>query len=286
MQGTSKQEPNRTSPIDAHERDEVGGHRRRSDKLYDIQHWRDYTSRVLDGTSYGYDPAVPPLTLDQLQKLPFATQYQVLGAVSGALAGEYIAFEVSAALVGEAPDEAARKFMATQVLDEARHVESLTHRLNLLGCFDIDETLKRYVTPGLFRFHDLMRERYCTQRGDFHGALVGQNLALEGLALGFFEFHAGLLRDVDPGTSQVIDAILHDERRHVGFGLVRLSEHLDVYPGQRMMIQDVVNDLCGRMMEILEENADRMAHVGVDAADAMSRVKRYHRNFLHKLAIG
>lgn len=254
------------------------------EKLYDIQHWRDYTAKVLDGTTYGYSPETPPLSLSQLQQMPFALQYQVLGGISGILAGEHIAFEMSAALVGQCPTMQTRKFMATQVLDEARHVESLTHRLAMLGCHDVEATLHRYVTPRLFEFHALLRKRY-GDGSNFLGGLVAQNLALEGLALGFFEFHAGLLRDVDPGTSQVLDAILHDERRHVGFGLVRIAEAIDEKPELRSVVQDNVTELCGHMMAVLDENADRMAHVGVDASEAMTRVRRYQQNFLRKLQL-
>lgn len=256
----------------------------RHQKLYDVQHWRTYTGRYLDDTTYGYDPNVPPLTQEQFRELPSAAYHAVVGAVAGGLAGERIAFECSAALCAYAPDENARMFLATQVIDEARHVEVFTHRLQLLGKQDIDATLRQYVNPRMFAFHDAMRERVLEAR-DFVGGVIGQNLALEGLALGFFEFNAGLLAEVDPGTSRVLETVLADERRHVGFGLVRLRALCDENAESRAYVEDTVGELSHEMMAIFEENADNMARLGVDPTEPMERVRRYHAMHLRRLGL-
>jgi hypothetical protein len=257
----------------------------RPHKLYEVQHWRESTTRYLEGTTFGYEPAVPPLTQEQFRALPSATYHAVVGAIAGGLAGERIAFECSAALCAHAPDDGARMFLATQVIDEARHVEVFTHRLRLLGRHDIDDTLRRYVNPRMFRFHDEMRSRVCDAR-DFVGGVIGQNLALEGLALGFFEFNAALLEDVDRGTSQILKTVLLDERRHVGFGLMRLRALLDAQPDKRALVEDTVSELSDEMMAIFEENADNMARLGVDPSGPMDKVRGYHHMHLAKLGLG
>ena len=253
-------------------------------KLYEVQHWRETTGRYLDGKTFGYEPEIPPLTQEQFRDLPSATYHAVVGAVAAGLAGERIAFECSAALCAYAPDDNARMFLATQVIDEARHVEVFTHRLRLLGREDIDDTLRRYVNPRMFKFHDEMRERVCECR-DFVGGVIGQNLALEGLALGFFEFNAALLEEVDPGTSQILKTVLMDERRHVGFGLMRLRNLLDAQPDRRAQVSDTVAELSDEMMEIFKENADNMARLGVDPAAPMEKVRGYHHMHLAKLGL-
>lgn len=253
-------------------------------KLYEVQHWRDSTSRYLDGKTFGYEATIPPLTQEQFRDLPSSTYHAVVGAVAGGLAGERIAFECSAALCAYAPDDNARMFLATQVIDEARHVEVFTHRLRLLGREDIDDTLRRYVNPRMFKFHDTMRERVCEAR-DFVGGVIGQNLALEGLALGFFEFNASLLEDVDPGTSQILKTVLLDERRHVGFGLMRLRGLLDAQPDKRAIVEDTVGELSDEMMAIFEENADNMSRLGVDPSAPMTKVRSYHHMHLAKLGL-
>lgn len=256
----------------------------RPHKLYEIQYWRDRSDSYLEGTTFGYSPALPPLSQAQFRELPSASYHAVVGACAAGLAGERIALECSAALCAHAPDDNARMFLATQVLDEARHVEVFTHRLTTLGKHAIDETLQRYVNPRMFRFHDAMRERVVNRR-DFVGGVVGQNLALEGLALGFFEFNAALLHDVDPGTAAMMRTVLLDERRHVGFGLLRLRQLLDNQPGKRAYVEDTLSELSGEMMAIFEENADNMASLGIDPNGPMERVRGYHALHLDRLGI-
>lgn len=256
----------------------------RPHKLYEVQHWRETTARYLDGTTFGFEPAVPPLTQAEFRDLPSSTYHAVVGAVAGGLAGERIAFECSAALCAHAPDDGARMFLATQVIDEARHCEVFTHRLRMLGKEDVDGTLQKYVNPRMFKFHSEMRTRVCENR-DFVGGVIGQNLALEGLALGFFEFNAALLEDVDPGTSQILKTVLLDERRHVGFGLMRLRGLMEAQPEKRAFVQDTVGELSDEMMAIFEENADNMARLGVDASGPMDRVRGYHQVHLQKLGL-
>lgn len=253
-------------------------------KLYEVQFWRERSAGYLDQTTFGYEPSKPPLTKEQLREYPSATYHAIVGAIAGGLAGERIAFECSAALCAFAPDDNARMFLATQVIDEARHVEVFSHRLKLLGKEDLDETMRKYVNPRMFAFHDHMRARVCDSR-DFVGGVIGQNLALEGLALGFFEFNAALLEDVDPGTAQVLKTVLLDERRHVGFGLMRLKSLLDHQPDKRGYVEDTVGELSDEMMAIFEENADNMARLGVDPTGPMQKVRGYHAMHLAKLGI-
>lgn len=259
----------------------VGG---KHQKLYEVQHWRQATGRYLDGTEYGYDPQVPPLTQSEFRALPSAMYHAVVGAMANGLAGERIALECSAALCSYAPDDNARMFLATQVIDEARHVEVFTKRLKSLGRHDIDDTLARYVNPRMFRFHTQMRERVCDSR-DFAGGIIGQNLALEGLALGFFEFNAALLQNIDPGSSHILETVLLDERRHVGFGLVRLRELCEEDEDKGDYVRDTFVELSREMLAIMEENADHMTHLGIDPAQPMGKVRRYHEMHLRKLGI-
>lgn len=254
----------------------------RPHKLYEVQYWRERSGTYLDGTTFGYSTA--PLTQDELRALPSATYHAIVGAVAAGLAGERIAFECSAALCAFAPDDNARMFLATQVIDEARHVEVFTHRLKSLGRADIDGTLQKYVNPRMFEFHEHMRNRVVESR-DFVGGVIGQNLALEGLALGFFEFNATVLEDIDPGTSQMLKTVLLDERRHVGFGLMRLSALLDNQPHRRAQVEDVVGELSAEMMAIFEENADNLSRLGVDPSAPMEKVRAYHEMHLSRLGI-
>lgn len=254
----------------------------RPHKLYEVQFWRERSGTYLDGTTFGYQ--TPPLTKEQLREYPSSTYHAIVGAVAGGLAGERIAFECSAALCAFAPDDNARMFLATQVIDEARHVEVFTHRLKTLGKEDVDAAMRKYVNPRMFAFHEHMRARVVDAR-DFVGGVIGQNLALEGLALGFFEFNAAVLADVDPGTAEILKTVLLDERRHVGFGLMRLRMLLENQPERRAYVEDTVGELSDEMMAIFEENADNMARLGVDPTEPMKKVRAYHAMHLDRLGM-
>jgi hypothetical protein len=254
----------------------------RPHKLYEVQFWRERSGQYLNGTTFGY--TTPPLTQEQLKEYPSSTYHAIVGAVAAGLAGERVAFECSAALCAFSPDDNARMFLATQVIDEARHVEVFTHRLKSLGRDDIDATLRKYVNPRMFAFHDHMRARVVDTR-DFVGGVIGQNLALEGLALGFFEFNAAMLEAVDPGTAEILKTVLLDERRHVGFGLMRLRMLLENQPERRAYVEDTVGELSDEMMAIFEENADNMARLSVDPAEPMKKVRAYHAMHLDRLGI-
>jgi ribonucleotide reductase beta subunit family protein with ferritin-like domain len=253
-------------------------------KLYEYQHWRDYTERFLADTSYGYHSHTPPLTQEQFRELPSEIFHAVAGAIAGGLKGEKIALECSAFLCAHAPDDHTRTFLATQVADEARHVEVFSKRLYRMGFTDLEATMKKYVGERMYDFHEHMRQRVCETR-DFVGGVIGQNLALEGLALGFFEFYASLLRDIDPGTSQILDTVLQDERRHVGFGLVNLRGFMEKEPDKAVYVHDTLSVLSQEMVGIFDENAKNMGELGVNANEAMKRVKHYHRSHLKRLGL-
>jgi hypothetical protein len=53
------------------------------------------------------------------------------------VAGERCALAASAGLIGCAPDEPSKRFLATQTLDEARHVEIFSQRLFDLGVKEV-----------------------------------------------------------------------------------------------------------------------------------------------------
>ena len=63
--------------------------------------------------------------------------------------GETAALEGAAGLVQLAPDRNSKIFMATQVADEARHLEVFLHRLRELGVGDPESEIERRAQPAL-----------------------------------------------------------------------------------------------------------------------------------------
>ena len=135
--------------------------------------------------------------------------------------GEQGAKLISAQLSLEAPTLESGKFLATQTMDEARHVEVFERILGLL-----DEI--HPINPFL---NALLADIY--RAPSFAEKLVGMNLLVEGLALSAFRATIAALK---PGVNiseqgyhavgAPIEAIIRDESRHVGFGVVLLRDIL------------------------------------------------------------
>jgi hypothetical protein len=137
--------------------------------------------------------------------------------VSQFLHGEQGALLATAKLVDAVPDEDAKLYAATQVMDEARHVEVYDRYL-------VDKLGRSYpINPYLESLlHDLLTD----SRWDV--TYLGMQIMVESLALAAFGFiyqatNEPLLRDI---TFRV----MADEARHVAFGIASLSGVYDEMP--------------------------------------------------------
>ena len=134
--------------------------------------------------------------------------------ISQFLHGEQGALMVSARIVETVPDINAKFYAATQVMDEARHVEAYSRLLH-------DKFKLAYpITPPLA---SLLEDVLHDKRWDFN--YLGMQVLIEGLALA--AFHG--LRDMskNPLAASVNAYVMQDEARHVAFGRLALR---DYYP--------------------------------------------------------
>jgi hypothetical protein len=130
------------------------------------------------------------------------------------LHGEQGALVCCAKIVQQAPDLDAKFFAATQVMDEARHVEAFSRLLR--EKFE----LAYPITPPLKSLLDaVVRD----PRWDL--TYLGMQVLIEGLALAAFQ----LFRDdaKNPLAASVNSFVMQDEARHVAFGRLALR---DFYP--------------------------------------------------------
>lgn len=183
---------------------------------YSIQYWLESCPQgYLEETEYGHEPglAEPALVLDD-----DLMRHQAIQVTTQMVVGERCALAASSGLINAAPDEAARRFLATQTLDEARHVEIFTQRLFDLGVkkADLESTIREHANPNLVRFAELLLEKVDAK--DFIPGVVGQNIILEGMAFSVFEMTQAANRDLNPKFAQTLAGTIADERRHVGFG--------------------------------------------------------------------
>jgi hypothetical protein len=130
------------------------------------------------------------------------------------LHGEQGALVCTAKIVQQVPAVDAKFYAATQVIDEARHVEAYSRLLH--DKFDL-------VYPINPHLKQLLDDTISDSRWDF--TYLGMQVLVEGVALAAF----GLIRDqaTNPLAQSVTAYVMQDEARHVAFGRLALR---DYYP--------------------------------------------------------
>ena len=127
--------------------------------------------------------------------------------------GEEFAMMVCSQLVNVVPGLDAKFFMATQVMDEARHSEVLARYVH-------DKVGVVYpLTSNLRRLFDRILEV-----PQWYLKTVGTQLVAETLAVSIFRMMAE--NSQNPLICQICKRILADESRHMGFGMLSLPEQV------------------------------------------------------------
>jgi hypothetical protein len=208
---------------------------------YSIQNWLESCPQgYLAGTTCGHAPDEHEIALvtenEVLREDAIRTTVQLV-------VGERCALAASSGLINAAPDEASKRFLATQTLDEARHVEIFTQRLYDLGVkkADLESTIDRYANRNLVKFAGILLEK--VDRKDFVAGVVGQNIVLEGMAFSVFEMMFAMNKDVNPKFAHTLAGTIADERRHVGFGENRIGSLIRAHPEQKPAIERMQKDL-------------------------------------------
>jgi hypothetical protein len=132
--------------------------------------------------------------------------------ISQFLHGEQGALVCTAKIVQQVPSIDAKFYAATQVMDEARHVEAYSRLLH-------EKFQLAYpINPHLAQ---LLHETLSDSRWDF--TYLGMQVLVEGVALAAF----GLIRDQAQNqlAASVTAYVMQDEARHVAFGRMALREY-------------------------------------------------------------
>ncbi|MCC6765906.1 MAG: ferritin-like domain-containing protein [Deltaproteobacteria bacterium] len=208
---------------------------------YSIQNWLESCPQgYLEGTVYGHKPGEQEIEL--LKSNPVLHEDAIRTTVQ-LVVGERCALAASSGLINSAPDEASKRFLATQTLDEARHVEIFTQRLYDLGVRkdDLESTLTRYANPNLVKFAGVLLEK--VDKKDFIAGVVGQNIVLEGMAFSVFEMMHAMNEEMNPKFAHTLSGTIADERRHVGFGENRIGSLIKDSPERRPDIEKMQKDM-------------------------------------------
>ncbi|MDP6814910.1 MAG: ferritin-like domain-containing protein [Alphaproteobacteria bacterium] len=181
--------------------------------------------------------------------------------ISQFLHGEQGALMVTARIVETVPDINAKFYAATQVMDEARHVEAYSRLLH--DKFELSYP----ITPPLAA---LLENVLHDKRWDFN--YLGMQVLIEGLALA--AFHA--IRDMSRNelSASVNAYVMQDEARHVAFGRLALR---DYYPqltsAELREREEFVIEGCWHMRDRFTSN-ELWAAVGLPEKDCIEWVEK------------
>lgn len=170
--------------------------------------------------------------------------------------GEQGALVCTAKIVETVPWIDAKYYAATQVMDEARHVEVFAKYLEtkLSGHYPINAHLKMLLD-------DIIND----SRWDM--TYLGMQIMVEGLALAAFGMaHA---TTPDPLLKQLLRYVMSDEARHVAFGVLSLKEYYDNLSDAEMLErQEFAFEAAVRMRDrFLQQEV--WEHMGVDVKEAI-----------------
>lgn len=235
---------------------------------YSIQNWLESCPQgYLQGTRYGHlpDQREAELVLENplLHEESINTTVQLV-------VGERCALAASSGLINCAPDLPSKCFLATQTLDEARHVEIFTQRLLDLGVKKaaVEDVLKERANPHLVDFANVLLEK--VDKKDFVAGVVGQNIILEGMAFSVFEMMQAANEGVNPKFAHTLSGTIADERRHVGFGENRIGSLIREHPERRSEIEQMQKEMSYHMLATFA-NAFREASAAVEESRAIER---------------
>lgn len=230
--------------------------------------WFEAVEGYLEGRPCGYDPATPEEQLDEQHR------QRVITTLCNYCVGEAAALEAASGMVRLAPNHNARVFMATQVADEARHLEVFLHRIGQLGVEDPEAEVQRQAHRNIVAFKRRLLE--LVDAGDWDASVFALNVLLETLEFTVFRYHA---RSADAITSQILDGVVSDERRHLGFGENTLGHHLVTHPDDRARLNEMKSQLDELVLGAFEGayddlglHRDERPQLGRDYLDAVERL--------------
>ena len=240
------------------------------DEVHSFEFWFQAVEGYLPGTTFGHREGTMEEVLEPERR------ERLLSVLANYCMGETAALDGAAGLLTFAPDRRSKVFLSTQVVDEGRHLEVLLQRLADLGIADPEAEVERRASPSL---RELRRHlQAMVDAKDWDSAIFTQNVALESLEFVVFRAH---LRSADTVTAEVLDGIVKDERRHMGFGENELGRRLAADPSRRVRVMDTRKAVDHLVLELL---ADTARHIGI-ARDEHEELGRQYLETVARLGL-
>ncbi len=220
------------------------------DEVHSFEFWFQAVEGYLTDRPFGHASGEEPIS-DRPDELSESDKDSLITTLCNYCVGETAALEGASGMIAIAPNRHSKIFLATQVADEARHLEVFLRRLADLGVTDPEAEIERRANPTLQVFKRRLLE--LVRSGDWSAALLAQNVILESMEHSAFMVHAA---SADPVTAEILDGVMKDERRHLGFGENDLGRLLSEHPGNRRRLADIRQELDGLVLAVFSRAAD------------------------------
>ena len=155
--------------------------------------------------------------------------------LSQLLHGEQGALMVAGQLVSAVPDYEAKLYVASQAMDEARHVEVFARYIGKLDqIYPVQPILGSILDSIMHATH-------------WQSRMVGMQVILEGLALGtFINVRNATGCDL---LKEMLAYVTKDEARHVAFGNIYLEDAVaEMHPDDRAEVEDFALDVTRKIV--------------------------------------
>ena len=199
--------------------------------------------------------------LDKKRELPKLRRLINAYALSNFLHGEQGALVAASQIVASVPGTDAKFYAATQVMDEARHVEAYDRylRTKLETMFPISPYLNQLLI-------DILQE----SRWDLK--YLGMQIMVEGLALAAF----GMVIETkaEPLLVSIVEKIMQDEARHVAFGVLSLKGVYDDMPENELRDREDFIIESSRLMHNRFMYQDVWEHMGMPVKECIEIVNQ------------
>jgi 1,2-phenylacetyl-CoA epoxidase catalytic subunit len=223
------------------------------EEVHSFEFWFQSVEGYLSEHPYGVDPSAPIPELEESER------DALIATLSTYCVGEVAALDGASGMIGFAPNHQAKIFLATQAVDEARHLEVMLHRLAELGVDDPRSGFEARANRNLLAFRERLLQ--FVEAKDWEAALFAQNVILESMEFAAFSSH---MQNADPRTAEMLAGVLKDERRHMGFGENNLGRHLARVPHGRARLNEIKKELDSL---VLATFSDGLEALGVPASE-------------------
>ena len=237
-------------------------------EVHSFEFWFQSVEGYLREHPYGEDPEAPAPTVEGEER------EALIATLCTYCVGETAALEGASGMIGFAPSRHAKIFLATQVVDEARHLEIFLHRLGELGLPDPEAAIEEHANRSLAQFKQRLGQ--FVEARDWEASVFAQNVILESMEFAAFRSH---MERADSRTAEMLSGVLKDERRHMGFGENDLGRLLAKAPHIRTRLRPIKQELDALVLDTFEESLhalgvprDERPEVGRLYLDTVSRL--------------